>query len=310
MTRKMLLVLAHPDDESFGMGGTIAKYVAQGVEVHVAIATDGAAGSVEAEFVDRREQLVEIRTEELAQASRALGFKLHNLGYRDSGYINDPANEHPEAFINCDLDEAIGRVVKLIREIRPQVVVTHDETGGYFHPDHIQCWRITTPAFYAAGDASQYPDLGEPYQPERLYYTAFSNKWVKIFATMIRLRGGDPTKAGRNEDIDLTKLGVPDNKIHALIDYRPFWEQKRVASAAHASQGGGQGTRFGFLPLWLQKRFFGDETYMRAYPAVEDGFRERELFPEVTLAKQKSNKLAWVGALAVIGAVFWWQRQR
>lgn len=310
MTRKMLLVLAHPDDESFGMGGTIAKYVAQGVEVHVAIATDGAAGSVEEEFADRREQLVEIRAEELAKASRALGFKLHNLGYRDSGYINDPANEHPEAFINSDLDEAIGRVVKLIREIRPQVVVTHDETGGYFHPDHIQCWRITTPAFHAAGSASQYPELGDPYQPERLYYTAFSNRWVKFFATMIRLRGGDPTKAGRNKDIDLTKLGVKADKIHAVIDYRPYWEQKQVASAAHASQGGGQGTRFGFLPIWVQKQFFGEETYMRAYPMVEDGYRETEFFPDIAPAKQRSNKTVLVGLLAVAGTILWWQRQK
>lgn len=276
--KKLLAILAHPDDESFGTGGTLAKYAREGVEVHVCIATDGAAGSVEAEFADIREDLVAVRAKELETAVSALGVTLHQLGYRDSGYINDPANNHPDAFIQCDLDEAICKVVKLIREIKPQVVITHDETGGYFHPDHIQCWRITTPAFYSAGDPTQYPELGlEPHQPERLYYSAFSNRWLKLFITLARLRRQDPTKMGRNKDIDFTKLGMEDSKIHARINFRTYWDIKREASAAHASQGGGNMARR--LPIWLQKRLLSTESFMREYPKVPMGYRETDLFP-------------------------------
>lgn len=277
----MLAVVAHPDDESFGTGGTLARYAAEGVDVHVAIATDGAAGSVEKGFEDKREQLVSVRAEELQAAVRVLGVTLHNLGYRDSGYIGDSAGQHPKAFVNANLDEAVCRVVKLIREIRPQVVITHDEMGGYFHPDHIMCWKVTTPAFSAAGDATKYPELGlPPYQPERLYYSAFPRRFVKLFTLMMRLRGQDPTKMGRNKDIDFTKLGMDPEKVHARINYREYWDVKQAASACHASQGGGGGGRFGWLPVWVQKRLFAQEMFMRAYPPVPDGFREYDLFGE------------------------------
>lgn len=278
MTKRTLLaVLAHPDDESFGPGGTFARYAAEGVDVHIAIATDGAAGSVAAGYEDAREKLAEVRAKELEEAVNILGGTLHTLGYRDSGYIGDPANEHPEAFVQADKQEAIGRVVQLIREIRPQIIITHDETGGYFHPDHIQCWQITVPAFQAAGDPKQYPDIGPaPYQPERLYFTAFPNTWVKFFIFLFRLRGQDPTKFGRNQDIDMTKVGVERSKLHTFINYRNYWEIKRQASAAHASQGGGGG--LSRLPQWLQKRFLAQDTYIRAYPPVPNGHRESDLF--------------------------------
>ncbi len=276
--KKLLAILAHPDDESFGSGGTLSKYAREGVDVHICIATDGAAGSVEKGFEDARNDLVGVRAIELETAVTIIGATLHNLGYRDSGYINDPANNHPDAFIQCDETEAICRVVKLIREIKPDVVVTHDETGGYFHPDHIQCWRITTPAFYAAADPKQFPELGlEPHQAERLYYSAFSNTWVKIYRGLARLRGQDPTKMGRNKDIDMTRLGMDPKKIHARINYRDYWEIKAEASRAHASQGGGNFVRR--VPIWIQKRWLATESFMREYPKVPDGFKESELFP-------------------------------
>ena len=275
--RSLLAVLAHPDDESFGPGGTFARYAAEGVDVHICIATDGAAGSVAEGYEDAREKLAEVRAKELETAVNILGGTLHTLGYRDSGYIGDPANEHPDAFVQADEQEAIGRVVKLIREIRPQVIITHDETGGYFHPDHIQCWKITVPAFHAAGDPEQFPEISPaPYEPERLYFSAFPNTWVKFFIFLARLRGQDPTKFGRNKDIDMTNLGVDRNKLNAFINYWDFWEVKRKASAAHASQGGGGG--ISRLPQWLQKRLFSRDTYIRAYPPVPNGYREDDLF--------------------------------
>ncbi len=281
--KRLLAVLAHPDDESFGPGGTFARYAREGVGVHIAIATDGVAGSVVKEYEDSREHLTEIRAQELETAVSILGANLHKLNYRDSGYLHDPSNDHPEAFINGNDSEQIGRVVQLMREIRPQIVVTHDETGGYFHPDHIRCWEITTAAFHAAGDPEQYPELQlEPYQPQRLYYTAMSNRLIKFFIRLMRLRGQDPTKLGRNEDIDATKLGVDPKKINAVINYVPYWEIKKKASAAHASQGGGGGF-VRRVPEVVQKRVFGKDTFIRAYPPVANGFKEKDLFNGVGL---------------------------
>ncbi len=279
MNKRLLAVLAHPDDESFGPGGTLARYAAEGVEVHVAIATDGVAGSVADGYEAALQELVAVRAKELDAATQILGVILHKLGYRDSGYLNNPANHHPDAFINTDEHEAIGKVVALIRHIRPQVVITHDETGGYFHPDHIHCWKITTAAFHAAADPQQYPEIGPaPFQADRLYYTAFPNSMVKFYTAVLRLRGQDPTRQGKNKDIDFTRLGIPPNKLNARIDWGDYWDVKLAASAQHASQGGGtsQGRN---IPVWLQKRFLAKDAFIRAYPPVAEGFKETDLFP-------------------------------
>jgi len=282
MRKTLLAVLAHPDDESFGLGGTLARCAAEGVDVHIAIATDGVAGSVASGYEHTLDNLVAIRKQELSSAVNILGGKLHMLGFRDSGYIGDPANKHPDAFINVDEQKAIGSVVRLIRIIRPQVVLTHDETGGYFHPDHIHCCKITTAAFYAASNSSQFPENGGPFQPQRLYYSAFPNHMVKIFTVLMRLRGQDPKRAGRNKDIDFTKLGIPPRKLHAKINYRQFWETKKLAGAEHGSQGGGTSNSRA-LPEWFQRRFLAAEYFIRAVPPAPDGYRDIDLFSDVKL---------------------------
>ncbi|MFZ0545345.1 MAG: PIG-L deacetylase family protein [Candidatus Promineifilaceae bacterium] len=274
----LLAVLAHPDDESYGPGGTLARYAHSGVDVHVAIATDGAAGSIDEKWQGDRSRLAEARAEELKAATKILGVTLHTLNYRDSGYIGDEANKHPAAFINSDEDEAVCKVVKLIREIRPQVILTHDETGGYFHPDHIQCYKITTAAFYAAGDPEKYPEIGLPsYQPKKLYYSALSNRWIRFMVRLMRLRGIDPTRVGRNKDVDLTRLGVDPARITTRINYRDYWDIKVAAGTEHGSQGGGSSfTRL--IPKLLQKLFFANETFMRIYPPPTPGLKEKDFF--------------------------------
>jgi mycothiol S-conjugate amidase len=160
-------------------------------------------------------------------------------------------------------------------------VITHDENGGYFHPDHIQCWRVTTRAFFAAGDPDQYPEIGPAVsQPERLYYSSLPGHFIRLYAWRMRLSGRDPTRMGRNQDIDFTKIGTPRDKLHATIDYRSVWDVKRMASTMHASQGGGTSNSRMF-PEWFQRRFLAREYFMRAYPAVPDGFRESDLFAGV-----------------------------
>jgi LmbE family N-acetylglucosaminyl deacetylase len=276
--RTLLAVLAHPDDESYGMGGTLARYAREGVDVHVAIATDGAAGSIDPKWQGDRSRLAEARTDELRRASQILDVQVHQLGYRDSGYIGDPAGDDPRAWVNAEPTRAIGQVVALIRQLRPDVLVTHDETGGYYHPDHIQCCTIVSAAFQATGNPAQYPEIGpEPFQPARFYYSAFSNRWVKFLMAYMRLKGQDPTRAGRNQDIDYTRIGLPPEMITTTVDYRPYWDVKIAASAEHGSQGGG--TSFSrIFPSWLQKRIFGYETYVRVHPPLPKGKREKDLF--------------------------------
>jgi LmbE family N-acetylglucosaminyl deacetylase len=279
MNKVLLTVQAHPDDESYATGGTLARYAAEGTDVHIVIATDGAAGSIDSRWQGDRSKLAESRAAELRRAVDVLGGHLHMLGYRDSGYINDPANEHPDAFINSDEHEVIGKVVALIRQLKPQVIITHDEKGGYFHPDHIFCHKIASAAFFAAGDPKQYPELGfEPHEPERLYFSAFSNRWARMFSLIMRFRGQDPTKAGRNKDIDFTQMGMPPSRLTTTISYRKYYDAKIRASAEHGSQGGG--TSFSRLfPMWIQKLLFARETFVRAHPPVPAGFKEKDLFP-------------------------------
>lgn len=277
--RTLLTVMAHPDDESFGMGGTLAKYAREGVEVHVVIATDGAAGSMAEGFEVAREQLAAVRAQELEAAVKILGGHLHLLGYRDSGMAGSPANDHPDAFINSDDEDAIRKIVRLLRIHRPEVVVTHDETGGYYHPDHIRCWKITTAAFNRAGDPTCHPELDlPPFQPDRLYYSAIPKDRIKWFIRFRRLFSGeDPQRVGRNRDIDLTQLGIPDDQIHVQIDIRPVWDIKRQASAAHQSQGGGVGF-MRQMPEWLARQLFGYELYVQAHPSPSPGTRKTDLF--------------------------------
>jgi LmbE family N-acetylglucosaminyl deacetylase len=280
MKRTILAVLAHPDDESYGIGGTLARYVAEGCDVHVAIATDGAAGSVDENWEGDRTKLVEARYAEWAAAGGVLGVTLHRFNYRDSGYVGDEKNENPAAFMNADLEEASGKVSRLFEELRPDVVITHDETGGYFHPDHIKCYKIVTAAYHAARESNDSPDSDhELFQPPRLYYAAFPNSWVKVVMFLMRLRGVDPTRAGRNQDIDFTRVGVPREKISTTINYAKYWDVKIAASAEHGSQGGGTSFSRTF-PTWFQKRVFANETYIRAFPPVPKGYREKDLFSE------------------------------
>jgi LmbE family N-acetylglucosaminyl deacetylase len=281
MKKTLLAVLAHPDDESYGIGGTLARYSAEGVEVHIAIATDGSAGSIDPKWDGDRSKLSKARAQELEAAAKILGAQVHMLGYRDSGYVGDPTNEHPEAFMNIDPEQVIGKVVDLIRTIRPQVMVTHDKTGGYFHPDHIHCCQIGTSAFHEAGDPEKLPGIeSDPFQPQKLYYTAFSSRWIKYISMIMRLRGLDPTRMGRNQDIDFTKMGVPNDLITTKINYRKYWEIKQLASAEHGSQGGGTGFSR-LVPVWVQKLLFGFESFILAYPQTSTKRHEKSLFENI-----------------------------
>src|SRR3954465_13278523 len=168
--RRMLLVHAHPDDETIGTGATMAKYAAAGAHVTLVTCTLGEEGEVLVpELVhlaaDKDDALGEHRINELAEAMQALGVTDHRfLGgpgrWRDSGMMGEPTNERPGCFWQADLEEAVGEPVTGIPEVRPQAVITYNEVGGYGHPDHIQAHRVTVAAYDAAADPRRYPDAG------------------------------------------------------------------------------------------------------------------------------------------------------
>ncbi|MCB0077480.1 MAG: PIG-L family deacetylase [Anaerolineales bacterium] len=264
----LLALYAHPDDESFGPGGTLARYAAEGIDVHVAIVTDGAAGEADAAFLTGFPSLAARRSQELAAAGRALGVTMHELGYGDSGMEGSPANHHPDSLYQASLDEVACRLVALIRTLRPQVLLTHDPTGIYYHPDHIKVHHAVNLAWEWSGDRAFCQESGpEPWQPERLFWNVISDRWLKRMVRFLRLLRQDPSRFGRNGDIDLTRLGTADEEITTRIDVRDQLATKRAASAAHASQGGGD-PLLRRLPLFIQKGFFGKEAFVQAQPAA------------------------------------------
>jgi LmbE family N-acetylglucosaminyl deacetylase len=277
MAKTILAVLAHPDDESFGMGGTLALYARKGYDTYYVCATRGEAGTVDDEFLNGFKDTAELRTAELERAAKILGLKgVFFLGYHDSGMPGMDANKHPDAQINHSIDEVAGKVVKYIRELKPDIVLTFDPIGGYKHPDHIHIHQATVLAFEKADDASFHPEAGMPFKPHALYYHVFPRAFLKWMTRLMPLVGKDPHKWGRNGDIDLTEL-VVDFPIHARVDIRSVAEVKREAGAQHASQGG-VGMRRGLMGFVT--RVFGEkEEYMRAYPPVNGNHRvQRDLF--------------------------------
>ncbi len=269
--RTLLALFAHPDDESFGPGGTLARYAAEGAHVHVIIATDGDAGSVE-ESHKRQDgrSLAQERGEELSNAAVALGItSIWDLPYRDSGMRGSPDNQHPQALIQQPVERLTVELVDYIRRLRPQVVLTHDPFGGYGHPDHIRCCEAMTAAFHAAGQSD--PLRGDnsllPYTPQKLYYTAFDKRLLKLIVRVMPLLGKDPSKIGRNQDIDLVEISGWVTPVHARINVAAYARQKDAASRAHASQYGGGPAFLRMLPAFLRQRIASHDTFTRAYPA-------------------------------------------
>lgn len=284
-SKRLMFVFPHPDDESFGTGGTIAKYAGEGAAVHYVCATRGEVGTVKPELLKpveslpEDEQLGALRTGELRCASEKLGLAgLHFLGYRDSGMTPTP---DPRAFVNADPVEATGRIVRLIRAIQPQVIVTFDPFGGYGHPDHIFVHQRTTEAFHAARDPERYPEAGAPYQPQKLYWSTFPKRWLKPVLRLMRLLRRDPSKFGRNGDIDLREIAEHDYPVTTRIDIWPYFPIKADASACHHSQDGSAMQLKGW-PNLAKRRIIGYELYTRAVPSP-DGQRhiERDLFEGV-----------------------------
>ncbi len=244
---RLLLVHAHPDDETIGTGATMARYAAAGAHVTLLTCTLGELGEVlvpewEGLAADRGDQLGGYRIGELAAAMRALGVTDHRfLGWagrwRDSGMMGTPGNDDPRAFWSCASDgkrfaEAVDQAAAVIRETRPQVLVTYDENGGYGHPDHIMAHRV---AMAAADRAAEPGDGGEPWTVAKIYWTAIPKSVLQRGIEALRA-AGDETFFDGAESADDLPMGNPDHEITTVIDGAAFGQHKDAAMRAHATQ--------------------------------------------------------------------------
>ncbi len=266
MSRRLLISYAHPDDESFGLGGLISRYVAEGVEVSLICATNGERGTVKEEFLNGYDSIKSLRLAELECAAETLHFKhVIKLGYKDSGMMGSETSNDPDCLWQAPVDEVTRKVVDVMRDIQPQVVITFNRYGGYGHPDHIAIQRATTQAFSLASDPNYQTDKA-PYQPQKLYYSSISERQIRMGIMLTRLRREDPRHLGRNHDFDLVAILDHVEPTHTMIDLRDYFEAWDAASACHASQIGGGSMR---LPKWTRRWLTPYQHFTRVYPAPQ-----------------------------------------
>jgi N-acetyl-1-D-myo-inositol-2-amino-2-deoxy-alpha-D-glucopyranoside deacetylase len=245
VNRRLLLVHAHPDDETINNGATMARCVAEGASVTLLTCTLGEEGEVlvpelDQLAADQADQLGGYRIGELRAAMAALGVSdMRFLGgagrYRDSGMIGTPANEHPRAFWNADLDEAVAHAVAVVRDVRPQVLVTYDQDGGYGHPDHIQAHRVAMAAVEAAADPSYRADLGAPWDVAKVYWCCVPISVLQRGMDALAAAGEDAMFEGVSDARELP-FAVTDDEVAAAVDGSAFVEAKKSAMRAHATQ--------------------------------------------------------------------------
>ncbi|MGH3438228.1 MAG: mycothiol conjugate amidase Mca [Sciscionella sp.] len=283
---RLMTVHAHPDDESSKGAATLARYVADGHEVMVVTCTGGERGSILNPAMDKPgvvENLTEIRREEMARAAAALGVTHRWLGYLDSGLPEgDPKPPLPEGcFALVPLEESTRALVKVIREFRPHVVVTYDENGGYPHPDHIRCHEVSMAAFDAAGDLGRYPEAGEVWQPQKLYYShGFSRVRMEKFHQALIERG---LESPYGEWLaKWAESGRPDvqERVTTSVECGEYFEKRDAALLAHATQID-PNSRWFVVPVELQREIWPTEEYELARSLVDTTLPEDDLFAGV-----------------------------
>ena len=258
--RRLMLVHAHPDDESIGTGATMAKYAAEGSGVTLVTCTLGELGEIIPPDLahlawDRDNALGEYRIGELAAACAALGVKDHRfLGgpgrWHDSGMMGTPSNDWDGAFWRADVDEAAGLLVEILEDVRPQVLVTYDSNGFYGHPDHIQAHRVAWRAFEMSNGLVS-----------KFYATAVPKSVLAEGIELVREAGGSAGSEFESvECVDDLPFGVPDEQVTTMIDASDYLDAKLAAMRAHASQIAVDSPFFA-LSDGVGQRAFGDEYY-------------------------------------------------
>jgi mycothiol S-conjugate amidase len=286
---RLMAVHAHPDDESSKGAATMAKYVREGVEVLVATMTGGERGSVLNSAMDRPEVLADlprIRREEMDRARAILGVEQRFLGFTDSGLPEgDPLPPLPEGgFALVPLEQAAAPLVRLVRDFRPHVILTYDESGGYPHPDHIKTHQVAVEAFEAAADPDQYTDAGdEPWQPSKMYYfvSFHQAKYVAMHEELVR-RGLESPYAKIFEEWEdrarkRLERGQRPLEITTRVQAADYFGIRDDALRAHATQIDPNSSWFA-CPRDVERVAWPTEDYHLARSLVDTELPEDDLF--------------------------------
>jgi LmbE family N-acetylglucosaminyl deacetylase len=258
----LLGLYAHPDDEQL-ITGTLAQCASEGMRTGIVCATRGESGQMHELSGATRDTIGKVREAELRAASIVAGVKnLWFLDYCDSGWFGSPDNERPQAFANAPDDEALEKIVRIIRHFRPTIITTFDSRGGYGHIDHLKIHKLAVLAFSAAADPSRYPDAGLPWQTSRLYYSVFPLTLVQQMQNYLLQTNPDDNFL----KIDFEQLGTDDLTITNEVDVRPWLEVKDRSLRCHRTQQSDY-ERWQQLPVDLQVRVRGSEYFIFAMGA-------------------------------------------
>jgi len=279
----LLSVHAHPDDEASKGAPTVARYVAEGHRAHLVCATGGEEGDILNKAMDRpevRENLARIRAEELVRSVEAIGYhSLDWMGYRDSGMPDSEANAHPDCFAQADLDEATGRLVSIVRRLRPHVILTYsDDQQGYRHPDHLRVHDVSVLAFERAADPDWYPEAGSPWQPLKLYYSVWSR--ARLAAHHQKFQD---LELESPYDENWFKRPSLDHRVTTKIDVGRFYGVRRAALLAHATQVDPEEKFWFGLPDDHAAEAYPYEDYILARSLVDSDLPEDDLFAGVVV---------------------------
>ena len=269
----LLAVYAHPDDEAFGTGGSLSRYAAAGVNVILVCATRGEVGEISDPSYATPQTLGQVREDELRCAAETMGIaEVIFLNYRDSGMVDTPENQDSRAFINAPAENVVRALVAIIRRTQPDIILTFEPNGGYGHPDHIAIHRHTVAAFQVAADAARYPELGNAWQAERLFYTAIPRQFFTRLYGYMRAQGIDPEEMARFDE-----RGWPDDQINVTIDVSSTVEDKWDALHCHRTQFGPKNL-FRRLPEPDVKKLMSTEYFVLAWPEPTPGPQLLDLF--------------------------------
>lgn len=281
MNRRIVFVHAHPDDESITTGATMAKYVNDGIAVTLVTCTLGEEGEILVPGLahlaaDREDKLGQHRITELENAMQELGVTDWRIlggshAFRDSGMIGTPANERKDNFWQSDLLTPTRHLVKIIREVQPQVLVTYDEFGGYGHPDHIQAHRVATYAVTLAGAKTFELELGQPWQVQKVYWTAFPKSVIKAGIEELKAKGDESDFA--TQDPDDLPFACDDSLITSIVEAGEFAKAKLAALRAHESQINTEDSFFA-LSNNFGSQVMGTEYYRIAQGSVSPPFNQ------------------------------------
>jgi mycothiol S-conjugate amidase len=281
---RLMCVHAHPDDESSKGAATMARYSDEGHEVLVVSCTGGERGDILNPALkgraDIEADLPAVRRAEMMQAEKILGVSHHWLGFVDSGLPEgDPLPPLPDGcFALQPVEIPTARLVQVMREFRPHVVTTYDENGGYPHPDHIMCHRVSVAAFDASGDATAFPDAGEPWQPAKLYYdVSYTRERVEIFHRAMTELGMKSPYAEWLETWEERSAGHRMPNVTTKVYCADQFERRDAALIAHATQVDPEGWFF-TVPLDVQRRLWPWEQFELAKSLVETSIPESDLF--------------------------------